>query len=138
VPNSSHMETEVTNSSSQRGTPIEKWGHQLTYNTFGLKLLLSKRNAGEKWGRDWRNGWLVTGPNWNSSHGMHQFLILSLMPCCAYRQETSMSVLALPAGDWDRRRYSQRKHVLQVWDPYGRVIGRTGGLKPYRKTNSVQ
>jgi hypothetical protein len=24
VPNSSHMETEVTNSSSQRGTPIEK------------------------------------------------------------------------------------------------------------------
>jgi hypothetical protein len=54
MPNIREMELEETTSSSQTGPVplVERWGHQPTYKTVHPKLLLSKRNAGTKMGRD--------------------------------------------------------------------------------------
>lgn len=44
MPKSMDMEPEETTSSSQTGSLVEGWGHQSTFKTFDLKLLLSKRD----------------------------------------------------------------------------------------------
>ena len=52
MPNSGHMEPGETTSSSQTGSLVEGWGHQLTYKTFDPNLFLSKEMHGQKWSRD--------------------------------------------------------------------------------------
>jgi hypothetical protein len=46
--NSGYTETEEVISFSQAGTPVERWGHESTHNTFDTKFVLSKRNPRTK------------------------------------------------------------------------------------------
>ena len=46
MPSSEDMELEKITSISHTGPPVEEWGHQTTYKTFDLNLVLSKRNTG--------------------------------------------------------------------------------------------
>jgi hypothetical protein len=48
MPNSGEKESKETTSSSQAGSPVERWGHQVTYKFLDPMLFMSKRNAGIK------------------------------------------------------------------------------------------
>jgi hypothetical protein len=52
MPNRGNIEPKETTSSSQTGSPVDRWRHKSTYKTFDPKLFLSKRNAGTKNGAE--------------------------------------------------------------------------------------
>jgi hypothetical protein len=58
MPNSEYMEPPLV---ARQDPPVKGWGHQLTYETFDPKLILSKRNAGGGGGMEQRlKEWLMS------------------------------------------------------------------------------
>jgi hypothetical protein len=98
-----------------------------------------KEMRGQKWSRDGRKGLPVTGQLGIYPISRHQILTLLLMPCCAWRQEASMTVLweAVPAAEMQ---LLMPNHWTEVRDPYGKVRGKdwrsSRGWQPHRNKNS--
>jgi hypothetical protein len=98
--------------------------------------LFSKKCRDGGWSRDRGNDQAITGPTWDPSHGQE----LSMMLCCACRQESSKPALwEAPPSSWLRQMQTPTaKQWVEPGDSYGRVGGRNEGLEGDRPQEDQQ
>ena len=88
------------------------------------KLPSFKQLQEQKWSKNWRHGWPVTGPTWDPSHGQVPTpdIINDILSCSPTGALLKCLERLYPAVYWNRCRYSQT--LNGSWEPLWKNWGK--------------